>query len=189
VYPPHAVPAPPESAASRTCCCGAGEGVPRSFHDLAIRHGLHLPAASDDGPRRSTALVILSSPARPADAGPNLWWRPPDGAFGRAIVTAKVFVGLVLVVNILGVRHRREMARSGHAAPFVYPPPGSIRAAPPAPCAYPTESRRRCCAVTQRERRCRSSCGGSHRSNHPATCPAHHGADPMVERELLAQLE
>jgi hypothetical protein len=56
-------------------------------------------------------LGELTGAAQPTSSEGTVSAGPPPGAIGRAMLTAVVLVGFVLIVTILGVRHRRQSAR------------------------------------------------------------------------------
>jgi hypothetical protein len=68
----------------------------------------HIEPSTAFGTRYLDVLGELTGVPRPEQAREPVPAQAPDGAFGRAIVTATVVLTFVLVVTVVGVRHRRE---------------------------------------------------------------------------------
>lgn len=68
----------------------------------------HIEPSTTFRTRYLDVLGELTGAPPPEQARVPVPAQAPDGAFGRAIVTASVVLTFVLVVTVLGVRHRRE---------------------------------------------------------------------------------
>jgi len=68
----------------------------------------HIEPSTTFRTRYLDVLGQLTGAPAPERAREPVPAQAPDGAFGRAIVTASVVLTFVLVVTVVGVRHRRE---------------------------------------------------------------------------------